>query len=138
MPSFFRGDKREYRISIISLIMGVFAGIFLIATVLTPWDVFHSTHLMVGNFYSLTGLFVIILYPIAIIRNKVQQNGYTYAFLIPAIIAIIYSVTILAEPKFSTPEGLITQITMQKIVQFSFITYFFIQGYGAWKNSQNK
>jgi len=137
LPSLFKGDRKEYRISVIGSIVGVFADIFLIATVLTPWDIFHDIHLMVGNFYSLSGLLVIILYPIVIIRNKEYQNVYAYAFLILGIIAIIYSVILLAGPEFTTPEGLVIQVTMQKIVQYSFLTCFLVQGYGAWKRSQS-
>jgi len=133
MPNFFNEDKMEYKVSNFASFIGILAGVFLIITVLTPWDIFHNVHLLVANFYSLLGLAVIILFSLVMIRNKKYKNFYAYAFIVLAVIAFIYSIIVLAGPEFTTPEGLTIQVTMQKVVQYSFLTCFFIQGYGAWK-----
>lgn len=138
MPNFFKQDKMEYKVSVFASFVGILAGIFLITTVLTPWDIFHNVHLTVGNFYSLSGLAVITLFSFVMIRNKKYNNIYALAFIVLAVIAFIYSIIVLVGPEFTTLEGLIIQVTMQKIVQYSFLTCFFIQGYGAWKNLQKE
>ena len=138
LPTFFKNDKKQYlaaRIGSITCLISIF---FLIATILTPWDIFSTTHLMFANLFNITGAIGVIFFAVAVLYNKNYPNIYAFTYGVLLIIAIVYTVVLVVLPKSITPEGLIIQASMQKISQYSFLFCFLIQGYGAWKLQKSK
>ena len=133
LPTFFKNDKKQYLIARIGSLICLISIVFLIATILTPWDIFSTTHLMFANLFNITGAMGVIFFAVAVKYNKNYPNIYAFTYGVLLIIAIVYTVVLVFLPKSITPEGLTIQASMQKISQYSFLFCFLIQGYGAWK-----
>jgi len=133
LPTFFKKDKKQYLIARIGSLICLISIFFLIATILTPWDIFSTTHLMFANLFNITGAIGVIFFAIAVLYNKNYPNIYAFIYGVLLIIGITYTIVLAVLPKSITPEGLTIQASMQKISQYSFLICFLIQGYGAWK-----
>lgn len=138
LPKFFKGEKRQYNVIIIGTGIGLLATASLLGTVLTPWDVYHETHLFFANIFNIMGSLVLFFYAIAILYNEGYPNFYAYTYIILLIFGIIYTIILLNLPKQVSLEIITIQATMQKISQYSFLTCFLIQGYGAWTLEKTK
>ena len=137
IPTFFKIDKKQYLIARIGSLICLISIFFLIATILTPWDIFSTTHLMFANLFNITGAMGVIFFAVAVLYNKNYPNIYAFIYGVLLVIAIVYTIVLIVLPKSITPEGLIIQASMQKISQYSFLFCFLIQGYGAWKLQKN-
>ena len=138
ISSYFKNDKRQYLIARIGALISLVAGGFLIATILTPWDLFDRTHLLFSNLFNITGILGIIFFTIAVLNNKNYPNLYGFVFIALLVIVMIYTVVLISIPKSITLDGLILQASMQKFSQYSFLLCFLIQGFGAWKLQKHK
>lgn len=138
LPTFFKIDKKLYLITRIGSLICLISIFFLIATILTPWDIFSTTHLMFANLFNITGAIGVIFFAVAVLYNKNYPNIYALTYGVLLIIAIIYAIVLVVLPKSITPEGLTIQASMQKISQYSFLFCFLIQGYGAWKYQKSQ
>ena len=133
ISSYFKSDKKQYLVARIGSLICLTSIVFLIATILTPWDVFDRTHLMFANLFNITGMLGIVFFTIAVLYNRDYPNLYGFVYIALLIIAVIYSIILISIPKSITLDGLIIQASMQKFSQYSFLLCFLIQGYGAWK-----
>ena len=138
ITSFFKSDRRLYLVVRIGSLICLSSVVFLIGTILTPWDIFSSTHLLFANLFNLTGVLGIIFFTIAVLYNKDYPNRYGFVYIALLIIGITYTIVLVSIPKSITLDGLIIQASMQKISQYSFLICFLIQGYGAWKLQKYK
>jgi hypothetical protein len=138
ISSYFKSDKKQYLIARIGSLICLTSIIFLIASILTPWDVFDRTHLMFANLFNITGVLGIVFFTIAVLYNKDYPNLYGFVYIALLIIAVIYTIVLISIPKSITVDGLIIQASMQKFSQYSFLLCFLIQGYGAWKLQKYK
>ncbi|NHJ24734.1 MAG: hypothetical protein EAX89_09175 [Candidatus Lokiarchaeota archaeon] len=136
IPGFFRLDKKQFLLSKIGSLLGIICISFFIAGIFTPWDIFTSAHLIFSNLFNLTGVVVIFFYTLAILYNREYPNIYAYIYLTLFSFAIIYTIILLKLPKSITTEGLIIQVSLQKMVHYLFLVCFLIQGYGAWKQEK--
>ena len=138
ITSFFRGDRKLYLIVRVGSLICLSSIIFLIGTILTPWDIFAKTHLIFANLFNVTGVLGIIFFTIAVLYSKDYPNLYAFVYIALLIVGITYTIVLISLPKSITLEGLIIQASMQKISQYSFLICFLIQGYGAWKLQKYK
>ena len=138
ISSYFKSDKKQYLVARIGSLICLTSIIFLIASILTPWDVFDRTHLMFANLFNITGVLGIVFFTIAVLYNKDYPNLYGFVYIALLIIAVIYTIVLISIPKSITVDGLIIQASMQKFSQYSFLLCFLIQGYGAWKLQKYK
>ena len=133
ISSYFKSDKKQYLVARIGSLICLTSIVFLIATILTPWDVFDKTHMMFANLFNITGVLGVVFFTIAVLYNKDYPNLYGFVYIALLIIAVIYTIILISMPKSITSDGLIIQASMQKFSQYSFLLCFLIQGYGAWK-----
>ncbi|NVM18255.1 MAG: hypothetical protein HWN80_11115 [Candidatus Lokiarchaeota archaeon] len=138
ISSYFKSNKTQYLVARIGSLICLTSIIFLIGTILTPWDIFDRTHLMFANLFNLTGLLGIVFFTIAVLYNKDYPNLYGFVYIALLVIAVIYTIVLISIPKAITLDGLILQASMQKFSQYSFLLCFLIQGYGAWKLQKYK
>ena len=136
--SFFKSDKKMYLIARVGSLFCLSSIIFLIGTILTPWDIFAKTHLIFANLFNVTGVLGIVFFTIAVLYSKDYPNLYAFVYIVLLIVGITYTIVLISLPKSITLEGLIIQASMQKISQYSFLICFLIQGYGAWKLQKYK
>jgi len=133
LPTFFKNDKKQYLIARIGSLVCLISIVFLIATILTPWDIFSTTHLMFANLFNITGAIGVIFFAVAVFYKKNYPNIYAFIYGVLLIIGIAYTIVLAVLPKSISPEGLTIQASMQKISQYTFLFCFLIQGYGTWK-----
>ncbi|MFX0048256.1 MAG: hypothetical protein ACFE8G_08800 [Candidatus Hermodarchaeota archaeon] len=138
ISSYFKSDKRQYIIARIGSLISLISSVFLVATILTPWDIFDRTHLMFANLFNITGILGIVFFTIAVLYNKDYPNLYGFVYIALLTVAVIYTLVLVSLPKTITLDGLIIQASMQKVSQYSFLLCFLIQGYGAWKLQKYK
>lgn len=138
LPRLFEGEKKRYNLIIIGTGVGLLTTVALLGTILTPWDLFPDIHLIFSNFFNIMGSLVLVFYALAILNNKEYPNFYAYAYILLLVFGVIYTITLLILPKIVSVEIITIQATMQKISQYSFITCFLIQGYGARNFVKNK
>lgn len=138
ISSYFKNDKRQYLIARIGALICLVSGGFLIATILTPWDLFDRTHLLFSNLFNITGILGIVFFTIAVLNNKNYPNLYGFVYIALLVIVMIYTIVLISIPKSITLDGLILQASMQKFSQYSFLLCFLIQGLGAWKLQKRK
>jgi len=138
ISSYFKSNKNQYLVARIGSLICLTSIVFLIGTILTPWDIFDKLHLMFANLFNLTGVLGIIFFTIAVLYNKDYPNLYGFVYIALLIIAVIYTIILVSIPKSITLDGLIIQASMQKVSQYSFLLCFLIQGYGAWKLQKYK
>ncbi|MFW9949594.1 MAG: hypothetical protein ACFFKA_05660 [Candidatus Thorarchaeota archaeon] len=138
ISSYFKSNKNQYLVARIGSLICLTSIVFLIGTILTPWDLFDKLHLMFANLFNLTGVLGIIFFTIAVLYNKDYPNLYGFVYIALLIIAVIYTIVLVSIPKSITLDGLIIQASMQKVSQYSFLLCFLIQGYGAWKLQKYK
>jgi len=138
ITSFFKNDRKLYLIVRVGSLVCLSSIIFLICTILTPWDTFANTHLVFANLFNLTGVLGIVFFTIAVFYNKDYPNRYAFVYIVLLIFGIIYTIVLITIPKSITLEGLIIQASMQKISQYALLLCFLVQGYGAWKLQKYK
>jgi hypothetical protein len=131
LPKFFTGGNLRYKLILIGTGFGLLSIASLLGTILTPWDRFHNLHLMFSNLFNIMGSLVVLFYAVAILYNEDYPNLYAYIYVIILIFGVVYTFTLLLLPKVVSVEVITVQATMQKISQYSFISCFIIQGYGA-------
>ena len=138
ITSLFKSDRKLFFIARIGSLVCLSSVIFMIGTILTPWDIFGKSHLVFANLFNITGVLGIIFFTIAVFNNKDYPNLYAFVYIALLIVGITYTVVLISIPKSITLDGLIIQASMQKISQYSFLICFLIQGYGAWKLQKSK
>ena len=82
-------------------------------------------------------LITVVLYAIAIFKNPVYPNLYSWAYLIFGIRLALYILIKLFGPGSKTPQGLAIRVTTQKIVVYAQIMCMMVQAYGAWMLNKN-
>jgi len=135
--NFFKEKSKEKWIALVGIIIGVFSGIVFLIVVFLPWDLYFELHVMFNSIGSLTLIFMVVLYGVAIYLNEDYPNKYSFAHIIYTVIFGVYLVVLFTGPSINSAEGLRIQVTWQKIVLFAGIINILFQGYGAWKLEKN-
>jgi len=133
MPQFFNKNKKQYRIATFGSIAGIFAAIFLILTILTPWDIYGDIHLVFATLFNISGSFIAFFYFIVIMKDNNYPKIYGIGYLFLLILAIIYITLTFATVQLPAYEKIIIQATYQKFSQYSFLVCYFLQGYIGFK-----
>ncbi|MFX0043857.1 MAG: hypothetical protein ACFE8L_13175 [Candidatus Hodarchaeota archaeon] len=132
-PNFFDRGSMEYWISIGGSILGIFSAFCFSGITFAPSDVHRAVHIFFVYAGFLIGFFAAFLYSIAIFVNKNYPKHYGYNFIVFTVILALYLVFLFAGPSSETANGLVIQVTAQKIVLYTFAICLFIHGYSAWK-----
>ncbi len=133
MPGILRGPVIGKVLSIAGSVVGIIAGLSFIGVAFTPVDLYSAEH---GDFVQLafiSFLIATLLYIPAIFLDKNYPNRYGFVFVGFALILGAYVWLLFNGPNLSTVQGLVVQVTAQKIVVYSAIISVLIQAYGAEK-----
>ncbi|MFX1566756.1 MAG: DUF998 domain-containing protein [Promethearchaeota archaeon] len=114
----FKENKLEKKLSLIGLIFAAVSAISLIGVVFTPQDLYFDEHNLFAASAFLWALLPCILYSIILYLNDKYPKKYALPFIIFAIALVVFMVVVLLGPSNQTPEGLIIQVTLQKIVLY--------------------
>jgi len=133
LASFYiRASMMQKLLSIIATIIGIISAICFIGIAFSPADLYLEAH---GNFVRLAFfsiLIVVLIYSFLLITDKNYPNKYAFVFVIASgFICYLVILQFLNVP-YNTPTGLALRVVSQKIVVYSSIISFSIQGYGVW------
>jgi hypothetical protein len=130
---FFKGNSLAKKLGYSIMTFGALTGIFMTATILTPWDLFGTTHLTLGIIYTFFWILTILFIVISILVNEsLFPKKYAFILIIYLIIAVI-NLLIVAILRYEPINeiSLIIQATLQKLSVYSALICFLIIGYKA-------
>ncbi len=128
-------NQKQYLIlSIFGSIFGIIAVVSYIGVALTPWDLQLAIHM---QFVYSAFIFILptsLIYTYILLKNQNVFPSYMgYTFLIFLILAVFYLILLLYGPPRNVSTGRIIQAVGQKIIVYSEISTFLIQGIGLLK-----
>ncbi|MEM7116480.1 MAG: hypothetical protein AAF614_28855 [Chloroflexota bacterium] len=119
--------------SLIGTVFGILSGISFIGVGFTPADVLLDPHVWfvfrAFQFFPLA----VICYIIAIFLSKTMPHSFGYVFVVFALCLIAYLYLLTYGPSGQTDQGLLIQVTGQKLVAYASIISVLIQGWQAYK-----
>jgi len=134
LPRVFNEDSLDNRLIKIGGYLGIISSIAMIGVVFTPADILYPPHLIftLSIFFAYLG--TLIVYTIALYRNKRFSNIFTYIFIIVTVVFLVSLVIGL----YGLTIGIRVFITVgQKIGIISLLVVFQVLIYGAWKLEGN-
>jgi hypothetical protein len=137
IPFFFLTSILTRNLSLIGSLTGIITGFGYIGIAFTPVDIMYPFHMFMVKVAFNSFLITVVLYAIAIFKNPVYPNLYSWAYLIFGIILALYILINLFGPGSKTPQGLAIRVTTQKIVVYAQIMCMMVQAYGAWMLNKN-
>jgi hypothetical protein len=136
MLDFFKENEKEKRQIIYAIITSIISASGMIGVVFTPGNLYPHEH----NFYAiilyLLAVFPYISFTRVIYQSKNDSNIYGMVSLIFVICLLIFMISFLIPPPYTTLEGAFKLATLQKVVHYAWCTCLVIQGYWAWKLSK--
>ncbi len=131
---FFKDTDLEKKLRIVLIFFGFITSTFWVAAMITPWDLYGSTHLLLGIIYTTTGVMVLLVLAIMIFLKDSYPNKYA-TILVYYFVLYLFNLIIVILLKYNpnTITSLIFQATIQKIAVYVFLATFFYLGYGALK-----
>ncbi len=135
-PSFFKEKKLKFWLTVAGSVIGLFTTFCLSGIAFAPSNVNGPAHgwFVIMGFSS--GFFISIIYSIAIFWHGSYPRRYAFNFLVFTVSLGFYLILMFTGPGNQTIEGLIINVTGQKIILYIFATCLFIHGYGAWKQEK--
>ena len=105
MPSYFTATRLERFSSRVGSICGVLAGVSSVGSVVTPWDLCLSAHLVFTFATSALFLLAFVFYSVAMLKNRGYPNGYVAVFAVYlVIIGAYFGLSFLRGPDIGTRE----------------------------------
>jgi len=137
-PFFFNKKTIKWWMAISGSSLGLFTSFCFMGITFAPSDIHPAAHsfFVYGGFIS--GFFVSIFYSASIFREKSYDKRYGFNFLFFTIILALYLGLLFGGPSIETSEGLVIQVTGQKIVLYTFAVCLLFHGYGAYSREKNR
>ena len=112
-------------------LFGIVAGLSFIGVALTPANLLLMAHagFVYAAFLSFFG--AALIYTVAILRSADYPKRYAAVFGFFTLLLAIYIWLLFFGPPASTTDGLLIQVTGQKLIAYAGIIAVFIQAYGA-------
>ena len=133
MPGLILGPVIGKALSILGSAAGIVAGFSFIGVAFTPTDLYSAAH---GDFVQMafvSFLIATLFYIPAIFLDKSYPNRYGIVYIAFAAILGGYVWLLFNGPNSATAEGLVIQVTAQKVVVYSAIICVLIQAQGVEK-----
>ena len=125
-------------LSILATFLGGFSAICFIGIGFSPADLIQGVHGNFVRFAFLSILVVVIIYSILLIKDPDYPNLYASAFIIASVFLLYLVILQLINVAYDTPAGLALRVVSQKIVVYTAIISFSIQGYSVLKLLEEK
>lgn len=134
IPTLFPKDKKTKRWTFLIALLGMIAGIGFIGIAHTPWDLDRPIHVFFVNLGFRLLLLSTLLTLVRIYKTDYFPNIYGHVLSFVCIILLGYVLLLIFGPApESSREGLILQVTCQKIVVYLLIIGITILAYGSMK-----
>lgn len=130
-PSLFNTSRTTKNLSRIGSVFGFISGLAFIGVALTPANLYNTPHKLLVQLAFVTFFIGTLFYAIAIFLSDAIPNRYAWVNTAFAILLGIYIWLIFFGPGIQTPNGLVIQVTGQKIIANAAIVCMFIQALGA-------
>ncbi len=130
-PVLFKSDQILYRMSIIGSVSGIISGVGFIGVAFTPWDLLLEPHILFVNIGFLSSAVAIVFYTWILHKKSDYPKRYEYTFGILVAFLIMYLLVLFFGSFTISDNGLLVQVTAQKIIVYSMGICYFFQGYGA-------
>jgi hypothetical protein len=133
MPGYFATTQPERVSSRIGSIAGVLAGLSCIGIAATPWDLYFGAHLVFAFMLSTSFLLSVVLYLVAMLKNRRYSNTYASVLALYTIVLGAYLSLMLLGPGMDTREGSMILATGQKVAIYLGMVCWSIQFFGAYR-----
>lgn len=132
LPTFFKENKVAKWLIIIGTINGVLAAIAYALIGFLPYDIFGSFHTYAVYTAFSASIFTTTIYIVGIFLEKSYPNIYAWIYVIFTLILAGYLFILFAGPSSGTDLGKLIQVVGQKVIVYTEVIFFGIQGIGAW------
>ncbi|MHA1155996.1 MAG: hypothetical protein ACTSQK_07795 [Candidatus Heimdallarchaeota archaeon] len=132
LPSFFKENKVAKWFIIIGSINGVLSAIAYALIGYLPYDIYGKLHTNMVYVAFSASLLTLIVYIVGIFLEKSYPNAYAWAYVIFTLVLVVYLYILFAGPSSGTDLGKLIQVVGQKVIVYTEIISFAIQGLGAW------
>ena len=130
-PSLFWDSRITRVLSLIGTFFGFISGLSFIGVALTPADMHLTPHRLFVQLAFTTFFVGVVFYALAILLNRSYPNLYALVNITFGALLGVYIWLLFFGPSTNTPNGLMIQVTGQKIIAYAAIISVFIQAYGA-------
>jgi hypothetical protein len=130
-PSLFWENTKLKFFSLFGSVFGILSGASFIGVAFTPADLYLTAHSLFVQLAFLTFFIAVTFYACAIFMHPGFPNQYGWINLSFGILLGIYIWLLFNGPGLETQNGLIIQVTGQKLIAYAAIACMFITAYGS-------
>jgi hypothetical membrane protein len=127
LTQFFRNARPSAMLPRTAALLGVVAGLCFIGVAFTPWNLYLAAHNHFVMWAFRTFLGAVLIYGIAILRERALPSYFAFTFLAFAILLAGYVVLLTFGPSPKLAEGLGIQVAGQKIIVYASVFTVLIQ-----------
>jgi len=132
LPSFFKESKVAKWFIIIGSINGFLSAIAYALIGFLPYDIYGKLHTNMVYVAFSASLLTLIVYIVGIFLEKNYPNAYAWAYVFFTLVLVGYLYILFAGPSSGTDIGKLIQVVGQKVIVYTEIISFALQGLGAW------
>lgn len=130
-PSLFWDSMSTRLLSLVGTFFGLISGLSFIGVAFTPANLYVTPHQIFVQL-AFTSFFVgIVFYAPAILLNQSFPNLYAIVNIIFGVLLGVYIWLLFFGPSANSSNGLMIQVTGQKIIAYAAVISLFIQAYGS-------
>ncbi len=130
-PSLFWESHLTRALSLVGSFFGIISGLSFIGVAFTPANLYLTPHRLFVQLAFVTFFIAVAFYAIAIILNPIFPNLYAWVNIAFGVLLGIYIWLLFNGPGLNTENGLIIQVTGQKIITYAAIICMFVTAYGS-------
>lgn len=130
-PSLFWESHLTRALNLVGSFFGIISGLSFIGVAFTPANLYLTPHRLFVQLAFVTFFIAVAFYAIAIILNPIFPNLYAWVNIAFGVLLGIYIWLLFNGPGLNTENGLIIQVTGQKIITYAAIICMFVTAYGS-------
>jgi hypothetical membrane protein len=131
LTQFFRDPRFGPILPATGALLGVIAGLCFVGVAFTPWNLHLAAHNHFVMWAFRTFLGAVLIYGIAVIRERTLPKKFAFTFLTFAILLAAYVLLLTFGPSPTASDGLRIQVAGQKIIVYGSILTVLIQSLAA-------
>jgi hypothetical membrane protein len=138
LTQFFQDLRSSLLLPGTAALLGSVAGLCFIGVAFTPWNLYLAAHNHFVMWAFRTFLGAVLIYGIAILRERTLPKQFAYVFLAFAILLAAYVLLLTFGPSPKAAVGLRIQVAGQKIIVCASVLTVLIQSIAAGRLAQNR
>lgn len=131
LTQFFRDSRSGPLVPYVGAFLGVVAGLSFIGVAFTPWNLHLAAHNHFVMWAFRTFLGAVLIYGIAVLRERALPRSFAFTFLAFAVLLAAYVLLLTFGPSPRVAEGLRIQVAGQKIIVYASVLTVLIQSLAA-------